>query len=174
MSRSEICLDPGTSRLLSSSNLLITYLPTSSGWVYLAVVLDLFSRKVLGWSMSLTGCCYDNGDAERFFRLLKYEWTKFESHENLDYAKISVFKYTETFYNPVRLHQTLDYQSPRSIRAKTKAALSCLITFRPCRPVLGYRSGDEGLDKVMSWLGFRCEFEAKRGSVNPRIRPKNT
>jgi len=30
----------------------ITYLPTSSGWVYLAVVLDLFSRKVVGWSMS--------------------------------------------------------------------------------------------------------------------------
>ena len=30
----------------------ITYLPTESGWVYLAVVLDLFSRKVVGWSIS--------------------------------------------------------------------------------------------------------------------------
>ena len=30
----------------------ITYLPTASGWVYLAVVLDLFSRKVVGWSIS--------------------------------------------------------------------------------------------------------------------------
>ena len=30
----------------------ITYLPTKSGWVYLAVVLDLFSRKVVGWSIS--------------------------------------------------------------------------------------------------------------------------
>ena len=30
----------------------ITYLPTLSGWVYLAVVLDLFSRKVVGWKMS--------------------------------------------------------------------------------------------------------------------------
>jgi len=30
----------------------ITYLPTKSGWVYLAVVLDLFSRKVVGWSLS--------------------------------------------------------------------------------------------------------------------------
>ena len=29
----------------------ITYLPTRSGWVYLAVVLDLFSRKVVGWSI---------------------------------------------------------------------------------------------------------------------------
>jgi len=30
----------------------ITYLPTLDGWVYLAVVLDLFSRKVVGWSLS--------------------------------------------------------------------------------------------------------------------------
>ena len=30
----------------------ITYLPTAQGWVYLAVVLDLFSRKVVGWAMS--------------------------------------------------------------------------------------------------------------------------
>ena len=29
----------------------ITYLPTAAGWVYLAVVLDLFSRKVVGWSL---------------------------------------------------------------------------------------------------------------------------
>lgn len=30
----------------------ITYLPTLAGWVYLAVVLDLFSRKVVGWAIS--------------------------------------------------------------------------------------------------------------------------
>ena len=30
----------------------ITYLPTVQGWVYLATVLDLFSRKIVGWSMS--------------------------------------------------------------------------------------------------------------------------
>ena len=29
----------------------ITYLPTEQGWVYLAVVLDLFSRKVVGWNL---------------------------------------------------------------------------------------------------------------------------
>jgi len=29
----------------------ITYIPTAGGWLYLAVVLDLFSRKVVGWSM---------------------------------------------------------------------------------------------------------------------------
>jgi len=30
----------------------ITYLPTATGWVYLAVLLDLFSRKVIGWAMA--------------------------------------------------------------------------------------------------------------------------
>ena len=29
----------------------ITYLATTEGWLYLAVVLDLFSRKVVGWAM---------------------------------------------------------------------------------------------------------------------------
>lgn len=32
----------------------ITYLPTSQGFCYLAVVLDLFSRKVVGWSLGDT------------------------------------------------------------------------------------------------------------------------
>jgi putative transposase len=30
----------------------ITYLPTKQGWLYLAVLVDLFSRAVVGWSMS--------------------------------------------------------------------------------------------------------------------------
>ena len=30
----------------------ITYLWTTEGWLYLAVVIDLFSRQVIGWSMS--------------------------------------------------------------------------------------------------------------------------
>ena len=150
----------------------ITYLPTTAGWVYLAVVLDLFSRKVVGWSlgaslhtelvsqalrraiesrrpqgrellhhsdrgcqytsdayqqtlrqlgiecsMSRTGCCYDNAVMERFFWSLKHEWTHHEKFANLEEARLSVFKYIETFYNPVRLHQTLDYLSPNQFEA---------------------------------------------------------
>ena len=30
----------------------ITYIATGQGWLYLAVVLDLYSRRVVGWSMS--------------------------------------------------------------------------------------------------------------------------
>jgi len=32
----------------------ITYIWTQQGWLYLAVVIDLFSRKVVGWSMDKT------------------------------------------------------------------------------------------------------------------------
>jgi putative transposase len=150
----------------------ITYLPTAEGWVYLAVVLDLFSRKVVGWalshslatelvsaalrqavesrrpagqhllhhsdrgcqytsdayqqtlrtlgiqcSMSRTGCCYDNAVMERFFWSLKHEWTNHESSHNLEEARLSVFRYIDTFYNPQRLHQTLGYLSPIQFEA---------------------------------------------------------
>jgi putative transposase len=150
----------------------ITYLPTTTGWVYLAVVIDLFSRKVVGWalstslatelvalalrhaiesrrphgsqllhhsdrgsqytsdiyqqtlrtlgidcSMSRTGCCYDNAVAERFFWSLKHEWTNHQHFNDLEDARLSVFKYIETFYNPVRIHQTLNYLSPNQYEA---------------------------------------------------------
>jgi transposase InsO family protein len=29
----------------------ITYIPTRGGWLYLATVMDLYSRKIIGWSM---------------------------------------------------------------------------------------------------------------------------
>jgi putative transposase len=151
----------------------ITYLATAEGWVYLAVVLDLFSRKVVGWaidtslatelvsqalrqaiearrpegqellhhsdrgcqytsdayrqtlralgiecSMSRAGSCYDNAVMERFFWSLKHEWTNHESFEHLAEARLSVFKYIETFYNSVRLHQTLGYQAPNQFEAE--------------------------------------------------------
>src|SRR5699024_4845010 len=30
----------------------ITYIPTKEGWLYLATVMDLFSRRIIGWAMS--------------------------------------------------------------------------------------------------------------------------
>lgn len=146
----------------------ITYIHTALGWVYLAAVLDLFSRKIVGWSMSnslstglvsdalrdaiearqpspgllhhsdrgcqytsdgyqktlatlgivcsmsRTGNCYDNAVMERFFWSLKQEWTNHELFADLPAARISVFKYIETFYNQIRIHQTLGYQTPNA------------------------------------------------------------
>ena len=43
----------------------MTYVPTSDGWLYLAVLIDLFSRRVVGWSMS------DHIDTELALRALQ-------------------------------------------------------------------------------------------------------
>jgi len=32
----------------------MTYIPTGEGWLYLAAVLDLFSRRIVGWAMGET------------------------------------------------------------------------------------------------------------------------
>lgn len=32
----------------------ITYIPTNEGWLYLATVIDLYSRRIVGWSMDDT------------------------------------------------------------------------------------------------------------------------
>jgi len=156
----------------------ITYIRIASGFVYLAVILDLYSRKVVGWhvgdnleaegcltaleralanlpadrypihhsdrgcqytsdayqqtlkllgitcSMSRRGCCYDNAVMERFFWSLKYEWTNHERFANLEEARLSVFKYIETFYNPIRLHETLNYLSPDTYEAENAPAVA--------------------------------------------------
>jgi putative transposase len=156
----------------------ITYLWTDSGWIYVAAVMDLFSRRIVGWSvsdslatplvcaalrqaiesrrpdckellhhsdrgsqytsevyqktlqmlgitcsMSNTGCCYDNAVMERFFWSLKHEWTNHRSYANLEEARTSIFRYIETFYNTIRIHQTLDYLSPQQFEAQHELAL---------------------------------------------------
>jgi putative transposase len=42
-------LQPEAPNVLWSGD--ITYMPTDEGWLYLAAVLDLHSRQVVGWSM---------------------------------------------------------------------------------------------------------------------------
>ncbi len=36
----------------------ITYIETREGWLYLAVIMDLFSRRIIGWSMQPTLACW--------------------------------------------------------------------------------------------------------------------
>jgi len=44
----------------------ITYIPTAQNWLYLAVILDVYSRAVVGWSMS--ACC-DEALVERALKM---------------------------------------------------------------------------------------------------------
>jgi putative transposase len=43
----------------------ITYIPTREGWLYLAAVLDVYSRAIVGWAMSRTLDCKLATDALR-------------------------------------------------------------------------------------------------------------
>ena len=62
--------------------------------------------------MSRAGNCYDNAAMESFWSTLKQEWIYRQTFLNRAQAAASIFDYIETFYNPVRLHSALNYQSP--------------------------------------------------------------
>jgi transposase InsO family protein len=144
----------------------MTYLQTAEGWLFLAIVLDLHSRKVIGWafaqslhtalplaalqmgltqrrpprgllhhsdrgcqyasdeyrrllrahgleaSMSRTANPYDNAAVESFFSTLKTECLHHHGSASRRQIQAIAFDYIETFYNRVRLHSALGYQSP--------------------------------------------------------------
>ena len=74
--------------------------------------------------MSRRGDCYDNAVMERFFWSLKHEWTNHDHFADLHAARMSVFKYIETFYNSERIHQTLGYLSPEQYEAENAPVLA--------------------------------------------------
>ncbi len=144
----------------------IIYIATKEGWLYLAVIMDLCSRKIIGWSMSdrmkealvidalkmalfrrkihsgllihsdrgsqyasdcfqallrannidcsmsRKGNCWDNAAMESFFHTLKTECVYHENYATREEAKKSIFDYIEIFYNRLRKHSFLGYQSP--------------------------------------------------------------
>jgi putative transposase len=144
----------------------ITYVPTWEGWLFLSVVMDVYSRRIVGWSMredlsselvvdalgmavarrrpngqvihhsdrgsqyaSLAfgrtlresgiaasmgskGDPYDNAMCESVVSTIKEELLKRRSWKTRDEARLAVFSYIETFYNPHRRHSALDYLSP--------------------------------------------------------------
>lgn len=150
----------------------ITSMRTKEGWIHLAVVLDLFARRVVGWSMDSTqaatlpmaalsmalaqrkplaglifhsdqgtvyGCndyrellqqhgvlpsmsrkgnCHDNAVAESFFSNLKNEVMHDRLFASKEEAKAVVNDYIEMYYNRLRLHQTLGYQTPMAVEAQ--------------------------------------------------------
>jgi putative transposase len=63
-------------------------------------------------SMGSRGDCFDNAVAESFFATLEKDLLRRRSFATRQEARTAVFEYIETFYNPLRLHSTLDYLSP--------------------------------------------------------------
>ncbi|GEM_PF-2962771 len=125
--------DPGT-RLVSD----ITYLRTYQRWLYLAIVLDLSTRMIIGWqmdthtsnqfakycrrsritpSMGRTSICWDNAAVESFFATLKNEMYYRYQFTTRTRARFAVAEYIEVFYNRKRVHSSLGYRTPSEMLA---------------------------------------------------------
>lgn len=63
-------------------------------------------------SMSATSNCWDNAAMESFFATLAKECTNRVRFQTRREARSAIFEYLECFYNPIRLHSTLQYMSP--------------------------------------------------------------
>ena len=119
----------------------ITYIRTYEGWLFLAAVMDLYSRQIVGWATAPTmtsdlvlqalvaaawrrkpaagvmvhsdqGCRHDNAVAESFFSVLKKERIKRRIYPSRAAAASDVFDYIEMFYNPIRRHGSAGGMSP--------------------------------------------------------------
>jgi putative transposase len=63
-------------------------------------------------SMGSRGDAYDNAACESCISTLKREWIKRHRYTSRDHARLSIFQYIETFYNPRRRHSALGGISP--------------------------------------------------------------
>ena len=75
--------------------------------MYLTVIIDLFNRKIVGWSMSRKRNSWDNAITESFFKSLKMEWVYKHKYNYRSQAELSIFSWIETWYNKRRIHSTL-------------------------------------------------------------------
>lgn len=88
-------------------------LHSDQGATYMAYAyLALFKANNIKQSMSNKGVCHDNAVAESFFNTLKREFVNGQAYKDIDKSKSSIFEYIEVFYNKIRRHSYLDYQSP--------------------------------------------------------------
>lgn len=62
--------------------------------------------------MGSRGDAYDNALAESFMRTLKTELVKQQTWKTTDQARLAVFRYIESFYNPLRRHSSIGMRSP--------------------------------------------------------------
>ena len=89
----------------------IICVPTEEGFLYLAVVLDLFSRK---------GNCWDNAPRESVFGAAKSELAHHKWYPTREAAKRDLFADIEGYDNRQWLHSALGYISPE--QAELRAA----------------------------------------------------
>ncbi len=73
---------------------------------------EALREKKMLQSMSRKGNPYDNAVSESFFNTLKTEEVYQRTYFTKQQARTSIFEYIEIYYNRVRLHSSLGYQTP--------------------------------------------------------------
>jgi len=73
---------------------------------------SLLTKHGITCSMSRKGNCWDNAPMESFFATLKKELVHHEEYRSRAAARQNLFEYIEVFYNRIRRHSALGYQSP--------------------------------------------------------------
>ena len=112
----------------------ITFIPTAAGWRYLAVIIDLYSRRIVGWAFAdhmrteLVTDAFRQALGSRrvapglIFHSdrgsLKNEMLQGGSFASDGDARIEIFDFIESYYNHHRKHSALGYQTPAQFEAK--------------------------------------------------------
>ena len=104
----------------------ITYLPTARGWVYLAVVLDLFGRKVVGWSIGSSLATGLVSDALR----QAIESRRPEGKALLHHSDRGCQYTSDTYQQTLR---TLGITCSMSRRCRMPSTIGCSMNSRPLR-----------------------------------------
>ena len=98
---------------------------SDQGSQYTSLAFGGRCREVGGRSsMESVGDAYDNAMGESFFSTLECELLSRRKFASQAEAKIACFSYIEGFYNPVRLHSAIGYQSPICYEEKTAPELA--------------------------------------------------
>jgi putative transposase len=63
-------------------------------------------------STGATGICWDNAAAESFFATLKRELVNRHAWATRAHAKQAIVRWIEGWYNPRRLHSSIEYLTP--------------------------------------------------------------
>ena len=74
--------------------------------------IDLLKERGIRISMSRRGNPYDNAQAERFMRTLKYEEVYLFEYETLAEGRARISHFLEDVYNQKRLHSAIGYVPP--------------------------------------------------------------
>ena len=70
--------------------------------------------------MGAKGNCYDNAACETFFKTIKAELIWRQQWLSRQQAETAITGYIDRFYNPIRKHSAIGYQSPMNFEHRQR------------------------------------------------------